>query len=148
MSYILSVLEAFHSTMPGPQWGFGAAQPPTDVYKNPGHSELRKSTTKDGHVRVFLHGKDAYTFSPNHALHYNVQKHLGLDDNRMSLSVFHNHKDASIRITDDTKGTKWHHSPDAKSAILNHPWIKKTFKGNKDIDYYDEDIVGPWHKET
>jgi hypothetical protein len=135
--------------MPAPSWGMGVS---TDVYKNPGHSQLSRSTLKfkpideTGNTRVFLHGNDAYTFNPNHALHHDVQTHLGLDDSRIPLSIYHNHKDAEIEVTDNSKRTKWHHSPEVRAAILNHPWIKKTFPGEKNVSYYDEAIDGPWHE--
>jgi hypothetical protein len=80
-------------------------------------------------------------------IHHHVAKHLKLGEDRIPLVIYHNHKDAVFDVTDNSRLTKWHHSPEVRAAILNHPWVKKTFPGEKSVSYHDEAIVGPWHKD-
>ena len=121
-----------------------------NVYKNPSMMEL-KGVAEDhpledaGWVGSWLVGNDWYVWSYNDALHYDIEKQLGIQ-NGIPLSIAFNDRKAFVVVTDSSKRTNWHHNPDVADAIRNHPHLGSQFN-IEDISYYDEAIVGSWHEE-
>lgn len=146
-TFIEFLNEAWHSSMAPASWSKSKEQ--SDVYQNPSRSEL-KGVSNHGSAPMFLHGDNAYTWDRyKSGLHAHAAGHIfGKDhehENAIPVEVHHDGKEAYFHVTDYSKKTKWHHSPDVKSAIENHPWVKKNFK-KVDVGYYDHDIEGDWHE--
>jgi hypothetical protein len=137
--------EAWHKSMPKPAWNREGGH--TDIYKNPTHAEMKELSGHGNAVGAFLHGNDMYAFHRFDALHHDVAKHLKLDNTAIPLSVFHDRHEASAIVTDHSRNTHWHHSPVVHDAIVHHPHMKKLYKGNVDVDYYDSAIHGKWHEK-
>lgn len=145
MGRFLHFLETYHAGFTRKMYG---KENHADVYKDPSHKELHASS-HDGNTLAWLHHSHMYSFNPHHTRHYDVKPHIGINHHDkhegIALDIHHHKKEAHVTVTDSTKNSKWHHNPDLKKHIENHPQLKKHFK-KVHVNYYDEDIHGPWHE--
>jgi hypothetical protein len=118
----------------------------SEIFKNPSRQELHDSSYKDkldgrltGHkeVGLWLHGKDMYSFNRMGVLHAEAKHHIDFKDSGdhpLSLYVYHHGKEASAVVTDASRNTSWHHNPETRDYVLNHPQLKKHFKNKVNPD--------------
>jgi len=122
---------------------------PSEVVKNPNSDDIRRLSSYN-EIRMFLVDNDLYIWSPIELLHGEVAAELKLGPNRIPLfGLIHDGKIFNVWVTDDSRRTDWYHHPKIKEIIMQHPnlmqLMDKKSKEN-DIEYYDQDISGPWHE--
>lgn len=118
-----------------------------DVVKNPSKDVLPKLLDKWGATRAFLMRGSAIIWGVS-PIHAEVARQLGLADNPYALPIilYADGADAMVQVTDYSRNTKWHENPQAANFIRNHPYMRKMFGDNIDIDYYNDAIVGDWEE--
>lgn len=120
---------------------------PSEIYKNPSANELRK-LARHSQVRMFLYQGDVYCWNPWDLLHGEVERDLKLGADRIPLyATLYRNQISYVFITDDSRRTKWHESPQVIDAILsNENFMKLTIPNFSatEVGFYNEDIVGRW----
>lgn len=76
--------------------------------------------------------------------HWGIKKALAKQGYNMSSAIPIQAWPEGIQVTDTSKGTEHHHSPDLEKIIRQHPKVKKVLPKDFDVQYYDEAIVGNW----
>lgn len=120
--------------------------PISNVIENPTREQLKK-VTRDGDCRGYLVKDGLIVWFPFDALHSDVRKSLNLNDSSIPVYLYvHNGTIYGVSVTDDSKSSKWYHNQKVKEAILDNKFIKRFGHHTIDVNYFDEDIVGPWDK--
>ena len=114
-----------------------------EIYRNPTGKEW-KSIADHGEVRAFLVGDDLLAWQVYDSVHQTVREELKLPKESIPLNLWIQGKEAVAVVTDNSKNTPLHHSPDVESVIINHPYFVSK-RITVEVGYYDEAIVGPWH---
>ena len=137
--------EAFHTAL------LQMNQFPYEVYKNPTRAEMRKIDPK--HVgryqlRGWLTPTEAYVWNPRYSAHFAMHQTLGLGADALPVLLYFGPGAVSVRVTDASRSTPYHHSPRAAALIKAHPWFRAIQTKIEDIDYYDSAIDGDWAEMT
>lgn len=122
------------------------------VFVNPSRTEMRGLQMNymargwlsgDGQTLVAWCGYDAIH---NHVLHAYLQNFAwGQTKNRIPVEIWGN----TVQVTDSSRNTVWHHNPYLKQLLMASPAVRRALGGPpKEINYYDEAIVGPWEELT
>lgn len=115
------------------------------VFKNPSSKEYKEAQNGDDSVRAFLVGEDILIWNTYEALHQEVREHCKLDKNAISLVLYGNFRSEVVcEVTDNMRSSVWMHNPEIVDEICQHPMLRRMFRGQPEISYFDEAIVGNW----
>lgn len=133
----IDLTESFHK-------GFHQYGKAVEVFKNPSRAEFQECTAHQSN-RAFLVGDDMYVWHVYSAVHQQVREALGLGEDAIPVLIYGDlpSKSAIVLVTDNSRHTKWHHNEAVNEEIMTCGHLKKLFS-DIEINYYDEDIVGPW----
>lgn len=125
--------------------GFSSADK-VDVYKNISRKELIKfGKDVDNISSYLLSNGDIYSWK--HDFHINIMRNMKpkIPQDAIPVIIYFYRNEAEVTVTDSSKGTKWHHNPNAAKAIKSHRHMNKLFK-KINVSYYDDAIVGDWEE--
>lgn len=118
-------------------------QTTVEIFKNPTKKELN-SINSENLIRGLLTEDSLFVWNAYDSIHYEVSQHLNLNyDNSVGIYLWYSpaESDISVQVTDYNREGRWHHNPELKDWILNHPAWWTT---DIDVSYYDETVVGKW----